>query len=56
MLPSPSAEATKCYYKSSKPWVSSVMKKSIHRKNSLYRSYLKSKTHIKLEEVYNCTQ
>ena len=40
----------KCYSKSNKPWVSSAIKKSIHRKNSLYRNYFKNKTIINKEK------
>ena len=33
----------KCYSKTNKPWVTPAIRKSIHRKNSLYKRYLKTK-------------
>ena len=40
----------KCCSKSNKLWVSSAIKKSIHRKNSLYLNYLKNKTILNKEK------
>ena len=34
----------KCYSKTNKPWVTPAIIKSIHRKNSLYKRYLKTKS------------